>query len=99
MPLSSLLNDTARILSSDSTPDITIWNDYELEKQKTKIPVAQEQDITINHVRSPVKRKSKFRSRNFRENGQNRKKFVRYNFNDDKREQLKKNDNQKETNA
>ena len=99
MPLSSLLNDTARILSSDSTPDITIWNDYELEKQKTKIPVAQEQDITINHVRSPVKRKSKFRSHNFRENGKNRKKFVRYNFNDDKREQLKKNDNQKETNA
>ena len=37
MPLSSLLNDTAGIRSSDSTPDITIQQSVikELEKQKT----------------------------------------------------------------
>ena len=64
----------------------------EVEKQKTKIAIAQEQDITINHIKSPVKRKSKFTSRNFRENGKNRKKFIRYNLNDDKTEQLKEND-------
>ena len=39
----------------------------------------------------PVKRKSKS-SRIFRENGKNRKKFMRHNLNDDKREQLKEND-------
>ena len=60
-----------------------------LEKQKTKTAIAQEQDITVNHVKSPVKRKSKFASHNFRENGRSRKKFMCYNLNDDKREQLK----------
>ena len=62
MLLSSLLNDTARILSSDSTPDIMIWQSVikELEKQKSKIAIAEEQDITIKHVKSPAKRKSKF---------------------------------------
>ena len=62
MLLSSLLNDTARILSSDSTPDIMIWQSgiKELEKQKSKIAIAEEQDITIKHVKSPAKRKSKF---------------------------------------
>ena len=62
MLLSSLLNDTARILSSDSTPDIMIWQSVikELEKQKSKIAIAEEQDITIKHVKSPGKRKSKF---------------------------------------
>ena len=94
MPLSSLLNDTAGILSSDSTPDIMIWQSVlkELEKQKTKIAIAQEQDFTINHGKSPVKKKSKFTSQNLRENGKNRKKFMRYNLNDDEREQLKEND-------
>ena len=62
MLLSSLLNDTARILSSDSTPDIMIWQSVikELEKQKSKIAIAEEQDITMKHVKSPAKRKSKF---------------------------------------
>ena len=94
MPPSSLLDDTAGILSSDSTPDIMTRETVikELEKQKTKIVIAQEQDITIKHVKSPVKRKSKFTSCNFRENGNNRKKFMRYNRNDHKREQLKEND-------
>ena len=60
MPPSSLLDDTAGILSSDSTPDIMTRQAVikELEKQKTKIVIAQEQDITIKHVKSPVKRKS-----------------------------------------
>ena len=94
MPPSSVLDDTAGILSSDSTPDIITRQAVikELEKQKTKIVIAQEQDITIKHVKSPVKRKSKSTSRNFRENGNNRKKFMRYNHNDHKREQLKEND-------
>ena len=79
VPPSNLLNDTAGILSSDSTPDIMILESVikELEKQKTKTAIAQEQDITINHVKSPVKRKPKFTSCNFRENGKNRKKFMR----------------------
>ena len=94
MPPLSLLNDTAGILSSDSTPDIMIRQSVikELEKQKTKIAIAQEQDITINHVKSPVKRKSKFTGRNFRVNGKNRKKFMHYNLDGDKREQLKENE-------
>ena len=94
MPPSSLLDDTAGILSSDSKPDIMTRQAVikELEKQKTKIVIAQEQDITIKHVKSSVKRKSKFTSCNFRENGNNRKKFMRYNRNDHKREQLKEND-------
>ena len=94
MPPSSLLNDNAGILSPDSTPDIMIQQSVikELEIQKTKIAIAQEQDITINHVKSPVKRKSKFTSSNFRENGKNRKKFLHHDLNDDKREQLKEND-------
>ena len=94
MPPSSVLDDTAGILSSDSTPDIITRQAVikELEKQKTKIVIAQEQDITIKHVKSPVKRKSKSTSCNFRENGNNRKKFMRYNRNDQKREQLKEND-------
>ena len=48
MPPSSLLNDTARILSSDSAPDIMIRQSVikKLEKEKTKIVIAQEQDIT-----------------------------------------------------
>ena len=53
----------------------------ELEKQKTKIAIAQEQDI-INQISS--KRKSKFASCNFRENDKNRKRFIRHNLNDDK---------------
>ena len=84
------LNDTAGILSSDSTQDIMIQQSVikELEKQKTKIAIAQEQDI-INQISS--KRKSKFASCNFRENDKNRKRFIRHNLNDDKREQLKEN--------
>ena len=48
MPPSSLLNDTARILSSDSAPDIMIRQSVikKLEKEKTNIVIAQEQDIT-----------------------------------------------------
>ena len=83
IPPSGLLNDTAGILSSDSTQDIMIQQSVikELEKQKTKIAIAQEQDI-INQISS--KRKSKFASCNFRENDKNRKRFIRHNLNDDK---------------
>ena len=41
---------------------------------------------------SPVNRKSKFTSCNFGENAKNRKKFMGYNLNYDKREKLKEND-------
>ena len=94
MPPSSLLDYAAGILSSDSAPDIMTRQAVvkELEKQKTKTVIAQEQDITIKHVKSPFKRKSKFTSCNFRENDNNRKKFMRYNRNDQKRKQLKEND-------
>ena len=96
MPSSSLLIDTAGILASDSAPDMVHMIRQsvikELEKQKTRIAIAQEQDITINHVKSPVKRNSKFTSRNIRENGKSRKRSMCYNLNDDKREQLKEND-------
>ena len=83
IPPSGLLNDTAGILSSDSTQDIMIQQSVikELEKQKTKIAIAQEQDI-INQISS--KRKSKFASCNFRENDKNRKRFIHHNLNDDK---------------
>ena len=92
MPQSSLLNHTAEILLSDSTPDMIRQSVIkELEKQKTKVAIAHEQDITINHVKSPLKRKLKFISRNFRENGKNRKKFIRHNLGDDKRKQSKEN--------
>ena len=80
MPPSNLLNGTTGILSSDSTPNIIIRQSVikQLEKQNKKA-IAQEQDIAINHVKSSVKWKSKFTSRNFRENGKNRMKFMREN--------------------
>ena len=57
MPPSSLLDYAAGILSSDSAPDIMTRQAVvkELEKQKTKIVIAQEQDITIKHVKSPLR--------------------------------------------
>ena len=78
MPPSSLLNDTAGILSSDSTLGIMIGQSVikKLEKQ---------QDITINHVKSSVMIKSTLLSRTFKENDKNRKKFMRHNLDDDKR--------------
>ena len=78
MPPSSLLNDTAGILSSDSTRGIMIGQSVikKLEKQ---------QDITINHVKSSVMIKSTLLSRTFKENDKNRKKFMRHNLDDDKR--------------
>ena len=93
MPLSSLLNDTAGILSLDSAPDIMIQQSVikELEKQN-KISYCSEARCYQKPCQFPVKRKSKFASRIFRENGKNRKKFMRHNLNDDKREQLKEND-------
>ena len=78
MPPSSLLNDTAGILSSVSTLGIMIGQSAikKLEKQ---------QDITINHVKSSVMIKSTLLSRTFKENDKNRKKFMRHNLDDDKR--------------
>ena len=78
MPPSSLLNDTAGILSSDSTLGIMIGQSVikKLEKQ---------QDITINHVKSSVMIISTLLSRTFKENDKNRKKFMRHNLDDDKR--------------
>ena len=77
--LTNIYLNINEILSSDSTPGIMIWHSVikELENQKTKIGIVQEQHITINHAEFPIKRKSKFASRNFRENGENRKKFTR----------------------
>ena len=85
MPPSSLLNDTAGILSSDSTLGIMI-------RQSVIKKLEKQQDITINHVKSSVLIKSTLLSRTFKENGKNRKKFMRHNLDDDKRKQLKEND-------
>ena len=85
MPPSSLLNDTAGILSSDSTLGIMI-------RQSVIKKLEKQQDITINHVKSSVMIKSTLLSRTFKENGKNRKKFMRHNLDDDKRKQLKEND-------
>ena len=61
----------------------------ELKNQKNKTKIVR---YYYKPCEISSQRKSKFTSRNFRENGKNRKKFIRYNLNDDKREQLKEND-------
>ena len=94
MFLSNLLNDSTGILSFDSTPDIINQKFIikELEKQKTKITIAQDNyylDCLIILVKSLVKRKSKFVNFSFKENGKSTKKFLRHNLDHDKRDQLK----------
>ena len=63
----------------------------ELEKQKTKLATDQQKDKTnSNKVKSPVKRKSEFTNRSSKENDKKRSKFMRDDFGEDEKEQLKK---------
>ena len=65
-----------------------------LEKQKAKLAMDQQKEKTnSNKVKSPVKRKSKFTNRSFRENDKKRNRFD--NFGEDEKEQLKKVGNKK----
>ena len=81
---SELISETAETMNQQSVLQ-------EVEKQKTKLPMDQQKEKTIsNKIKSPVKRKSKFTDRISRENDEKRKKFMRDNFGEDKKEQLKK---------
>ena len=72
----------------------------ELEKQKAKLAMDQQKQKTNStRVKSPLKRKSKFRNRNSRENDEKRKKFMRDNFGEDEKEELKKVDKKRKKNA
>ena len=59
----------------------------------------QKQKTNSTRVKSPLKRKSKFRNRNSRENDEKRKKFMRDNFGEDEKEELKKVDKKRKKNA
>ena len=68
----------------------------ELEKQKAKLAMDQQNKKTSSRkVKSPVKRKSQFTNCTSRESDKKRKKFMRHNFGEDEKEQLKKNDKKK----
>ena len=68
----------------------------ELEKQKAKLAMNQQKEKTnSSKVKSPVKRKSKFTNRSSREIDKKRKTFMRDNFGEDGKEQLKKDDKKK----
>ena len=71
----------------------------ELEKQKAKLAMDQQNKKTSSSkVKSPVKRKSQLTYCSSRENDKKRKKFMRDNFGEDEKEQLKK-DDKKERNT
>ena len=59
----------------------------------------QKEKINSTKVKFPVKRKSKFTNRISRENDKKRKKFMRDNFGEDEKEQLKKDDKKRKRNA
>ena len=62
----------------------------ELEKQKANLAVDQEKEETnSNKVRSPLKGKSKFTNHSFRENDKRRKKFMRDNLEEEKKNSRK----------
>ena len=70
-----------------------------LEKQKVKLAMDQQNKKTSSSkVKSPVKRKSQLTNCSSRENDKKRKKFMRDNFGEDEKEQLKK-DDKKERNT
>ena len=84
---SKLISETAETMTQQSVL-------LGLEKQKTKLAMDQQKEKTnSNKVKSPVKRKSKFTNRSFRENDKKRNRF--YNFGEDEKEQLKKVGNKK----
>ena len=81
---SELISETAETMIRQSVL-------LELEKQKAKLAMDQQKEKTnSNKVKSPVKRKPKFTNRCSKENDKKRKKFIRDNFDEDEKEQLKK---------
>ena len=97
------LNGTSRVsFTSAETAETIIQQSVllELENQKAKLSMEQQkQKINSSKVKSPVNRKSKFTNRSFRENYKNRNKFMRDNFGEDEKEQLKKLTKKKERSA
>ena len=78
-PTSELITETVETM---------IWQSVlqELEKQKTKLTIVQGEEKTdASKVKDPVKRKSKFTSRSYKENDKKRKKFMHDNINDEKK--------------
>ena len=66
----------------------------QLEKQKSKLAVDQEKEETNSKkIKSPVKRKSKFRNRSFRENDKRRERFMHDNLEEENKEYSRKMDN------
>ena len=85
--VSKLISETAETMTQQSVL-------LGLEKQKAKLAMDQQKEKTnSNKVKSPVKRKSKFTNRSFRENDKKRNRFD--NFGEDEKEQLKKVGNKK----
>ena len=81
---SELISETAETMIQQSVLQ-------ELEKQKTKLATDQQKDKTnSNKVKSSVKRKSEFTNRSSKENDKKRSKFMRDDFGEDEKEQLKK---------
>ena len=83
---SELILETAESIIRQSVP-------LELEKQKAKSAMNQQKEkINSSNVKFLVKRKAKFTNRSSRENYKKRKKFMRDNFDEDQKQQLKKDD-------
>ena len=88
-PTPELITETAEIMIRQSILQ-------ELEKQKTKLTIAQEEEKPDpNKVKCPVKRKSKFTNRSSKKNDKKRKKLMLDNINDERKEHLKKEDNKR----
>ena len=101
---SNSLNGTAGVIStaeliSETAETVNMIRHsvlQELEKQKAKLAVDQEKEKTnSNKVKSPVKRKSKFTNRSFRENDKMRKNFMPDNLEEGKKEYSRKMDNKR----
>ena len=92
-PTSELISEIAESMIRQSVL-------LELEKQKAKLVMDQQNKKTSSiKVKSPLKRKSQFTNRSSRENDKKRKKFMRDNFGEDEKEQLKKDDKKRKRNA
>ena len=93
------VSSTSELISETAESVIRQSVLLELEKQKVKLAMDQQNKKTSSSkVKSPVKRKSQLTNCSSRENDKKRKKFMRDNFGEDEKEQLKK-DDKKERNT
>ena len=93
------VSSTSELISETAESVIRQSVLLELEKQKAKLAMDQQDKKTSSSkVKSPVKRKSQLTNCSSRENDKKRKKFMRDNFGEDEKEQLKK-DDKKERNT